>query len=148
MADKAIIYDPINWKDYPDTSTPVSAENLGKMDTAIDALNDVATTLQGTTKNHQDRIAAIETNKPETTYVKKLIADEVKARTQYVNSAVSASESRSYDEIILAKQDVERDIISLETSVDSRFNAVGQNIQSTEDRLQSQVTAIRRYLGI
>lgn len=28
-------YDPINWEDYPATSTPLSSANLNKMDRAI-----------------------------------------------------------------------------------------------------------------
>lgn len=28
-------YDPINWEDYPATSTPLSSANLNKMDQAI-----------------------------------------------------------------------------------------------------------------
>lgn len=34
----AIDYDRINFQDFPDTTTPLSAENLNKMDSAIDDL--------------------------------------------------------------------------------------------------------------
>ena len=36
-----INYNRVNWKDYPETDTPVSAENLNKMDSAIEAIDEL-----------------------------------------------------------------------------------------------------------
>ena len=38
----AINYTKVNWQDKPDTSTPINATNLGKMDNGIKAACDAA----------------------------------------------------------------------------------------------------------
>ena len=41
------IYERINWEDHPSTKTPINANNLNKMDEAIDKLDDRVTELNG-----------------------------------------------------------------------------------------------------
>lgn len=41
------IYEPIKWKDAPSTETPINAENLNKMDSAIDTLDDRVVEISG-----------------------------------------------------------------------------------------------------
>lgn len=33
-------YTRVNWKDYPETDTPITADNLNKMDKGISDIND------------------------------------------------------------------------------------------------------------
>ena len=40
-------YTRVNWQDYPNTSTPITALNLNVMDAGISALDTAVTAIQG-----------------------------------------------------------------------------------------------------
>ena len=71
------IYSPINWKDYPDESTPIDAENLNKMDSAIEELDNrvVELSKQSDTYAKKEEIAETYATKEELAGISETVTE-------------------------------------------------------------------------
>lgn len=108
----AIDYTKVNWKDFPNTETPVNAANLNRMDKGIDDLNAVATALQTTTADHQTRILQLESYKTsssteitniKSTYTTKTYVDE---EIEYLLNRIGQVDYDLSDDILDLKNDM------------------------------------------
>ena len=56
------IYDKINWRNKPDKTTPIDATNLGKIDTALDVIDDRVVALGKKANDVDEAISTLNSN--------------------------------------------------------------------------------------
>ena len=83
-------YKRVNWKDYPDTTTPVNATNLNQMDEGIAAVDQELTTQKETATDMQDTIDQLNTGLSELN-IKMESAEKSIATKQDASTAITTS---------------------------------------------------------